>query len=131
MVEGEIPGDRLQPSAGTRTRSQLVEPLVSLEKDLLRDVLRLCSVSGEPNGCREDHVLVRPHERCEVARSARARWWSRHGCVITYAKNTAGAGKLHICTQVRSLASGRPRRERPEGKGGAEAPRKDLVRRSR
>ena len=63
VVEREIGRDGFQPAAGRRAGAEMVEVFVGLEEDLLRDVLGLRVVAGQPDGGGKHHVLVFAHER--------------------------------------------------------------------
>ena len=94
MVEGEVGRNGLQPAAGGRAGRQHLEMLVGLQEHLLRDVLRLRVVAGDPRGGGEDHVLVVAHERGEVDRADQARGWCLHWRFIVHAQNTARTAKV-------------------------------------
>ena len=93
MVQRKVRGDRFKPSARGRAAPKHVKMLERLDEHVLRYVLGLRVVGDEPDGGREDHILVGTHEGGEFSRGTYFRGRFLHWRGIVQVKNTARAEK--------------------------------------
>ena len=68
MIQTQVGGYRLEPSASGWAVLQLLETLVSFQKRLLGDVFGFGLINDQAHSGAEYHVLVILHERLELLR---------------------------------------------------------------